>query len=165
MQFGVNPQPSLTFPFYWYSFLQRLNHPNIVKLHGVTAGSVETNVASGKECGFFIVVDRLFETLEGRIEKWHNESEEKANAGLISRLSGESKEKKREELKERIRVAYAIADAMEYLHSLDILFRDLKPGKYSLEGWRFFRSTLDLTVSDAYRYPMQTTLVLMRMEW
>ena len=72
---------------------------------------------------------------------------------------------KREELKERIRVAYAIADAMEYLHSLDILFRDLKPGKYSLEGWRFFRSTLDLTVSDAYRYPMQTTLVLMRMEW
>ena len=50
------------------NFLGKLNHKNIVKLHGVTAGSVETNVASGKECGFFIVVDMLTENLENKIK-------------------------------------------------------------------------------------------------
>lgn len=52
--------PPSTLPF--SSFLHTLNHPNIVKLHGVTSGSVETAVAAGKECGYFIVVDRLYKT-------------------------------------------------------------------------------------------------------
>ena len=58
------------------SFLEALDHPHIIKLHGVTAGSVETSFASGKECGFFIVVDRLYDTLEKRIENWRDEKEE-----------------------------------------------------------------------------------------
>lgn len=108
-----------------FSFLQQLSHPNIVKLHGVTAGSVETNVASGRECGFFIVVDRLYETLEERIDKWRLENEASGNRNIITRLSKEHREKKKQELKERIRIAASIANAMEYLHSKNIVFRDL----------------------------------------
>lgn len=111
------------------SFLQNLNHKHIVKLHGVTAGSVETNVASGKECGFFIVVDRLVDTLEERLEMWRDENEaQRENAVGLRLLRSSDKQRKRAELLERIQIAYAIADAMEYLHdTVGIVFRDLKP--------------------------------------
>jgi serine/threonine protein kinase len=111
------------------SFLQHLNHKHIVKLHGVTAGSVETNVASGKECGFFIVVDRLVDTLEERLEMWRDENEaQRENAVGLRLLRSSDKQRKRAELLERIQIAYAIADAMEYLHdTVGIVFRDLKP--------------------------------------
>mmetsp|Transcript_37087 Transcript_37087/g.77068 ORF Transcript_37087/g.77068 Transcript_37087/m.77068 type:complete len:525 (-) Transcript_37087:465-2039(-) len=110
-------------------FLQTLNHPNIVKLHGLTAGSVESNVASGKECGFFIVVDRLYDTLEHKIDTWRKADIEACKAGGTGGFQkrSERRENKRAELVERCEIAISIAKAMEYLHSLNIIFRDLKP--------------------------------------
>lgn len=117
------------------NFLATLKHPTIVTLHGVTAGSVETNVASGKECGFFIVIDRLYDTLERRIEKWKEESE-KNSGGMMYRLSHDFREKRKAALDERLKAAYEIADVMQYLHSQNIVFRDLKPDNigYDKEG-------------------------------
>lgn len=105
-------------------FLQTLSHPNIVKLHGVTAGSVETNVASGKECGFFIVVDRLFDTLEKRLEMWRAEKDESSD-NFLTRMSDSYKEKKKAELMERVNISLSIAEAIGYLHEKGIVFRDL----------------------------------------
>jgi serine/threonine protein kinase len=107
-------------------FLSKLEHPNIIKLHSVTAGSVASNVSSGKEAGFFLVLDRLVGTLEQRIERWRVKAEE-VPSSLFYRLSKDYKETQKTMLKEKLEVALEIATVMEYLHDLDIAFRDLKP--------------------------------------
>eukprot|EP00934_Nitzschia_sp_Nitz4_P000585 Nitzschia sp. Nitz4//scaffold190_size42200//30078//33516//NITZ4_007394-RA/size42200-processed-gene-0.52-mRNA-1//-1//CDS//3329540150//585//frame0 len=115
-------------------FLSLFDHPNIVKLHGVTAGTMESNVSSGKDAGFFLVVDRLVETLEDRIERWKHQSEELSHRSLFYRLSKEYKEKQNNLLVERIETALKVAVVIEYLHDQNILFRDLKPDNIGFDA-------------------------------
>jgi hypothetical protein len=89
-------------------FLAQLNHPNIITLHGVTAGSVENNLSKGVECGYFLIVDKLVEGLDARIERWKHE-QEKIPHGIFSRMSKEYKETQRLKLQQRLAVALQIA--------------------------------------------------------
>eukprot|EP00581_Thalassiosira_minuscula_P005551 CAMPEP_0183735070 /NCGR_PEP_ID=MMETSP0737-20130205/45562_1 /TAXON_ID=385413 /ORGANISM="Thalassiosira miniscula, Strain CCMP1093" /LENGTH=1451 /DNA_ID=CAMNT_0025968719 /DNA_START=307 /DNA_END=4662 /DNA_ORIENTATION=+ len=90
------------------AMLASLDHPNIVKLHGRAAGSVSKSFKLTD--GYFILLDRLEDTLEDRIIRWNKTFSRRAPPSL-----------------KQINVACSIANAVSYLHSKKILFRDLKP--------------------------------------
>ena len=114
-------------------FLARLNHPNIIQLHAVTEGSVEKNISAGEDGGFFIILNRLDETLEERMVRWRSEADE-VPSSLFYRLSRDYKEKQRALLRGRVQVALEISKVMEYLHGLNIVFRDLKPDNVGFDS-------------------------------
>jgi len=101
-------------------YLSRLNHMNILKIHGWSYGGINS-FSNGKHDGYFLILERLYETLEDRVEAWRNEHIIHGNG------NGRIQENLIEQLLARTRVAHGIASAVEYLHSKNIVFRDLKP--------------------------------------
>lgn len=106
--------------------LSAFDHPNIIKMHGITAGSIMDNIAQGTECSFFLVVDRLCDTLDNRMEAWKGKSER--YSFLLYRATRDPRgTKRRAQLVERLRVALDLARAVQYLHDNSVAFRDIKP--------------------------------------
>jgi len=91
--------------------LASLAHPHIVTLHGLASGRVGD--------GYFILIDKLKDTLDNCIRKW-------------SRWKKFS-DKTWPSSPSQIKVTCAIADALAYLHSKDIAFRDLKPANVGFD--------------------------------
>lgn len=107
--------------------LSRLEHPNIVEIYGVKEGSVKDSV---NKKDYFIVEELLENSLENRLDDW---------SGQFARglFVGRKIRSKHGKLLCRLEsVALGIANAMKYLHSKRIAFRDLNPSKiqYSKDG-------------------------------
>jgi len=97
-------------------FLAILRHPHIVKMRGLTSGGfIKANS--------FIIMDRLYDTLEVRLQKW------KKLQGRYTSILGccnGGKEKYIELMAEKVVTALDLSNAMEYMHGLNIMYRDLK---------------------------------------
>ena len=99
-------------------FLSVVDHPHIIKMRGIGA------------CGmnhpdYFLILDRLYDTLEARISKWKLESK-KANS-MMNKLKKKSSDKSKELLETKLIYAYDLMGAIEYLHKKGLIYRDLKP--------------------------------------
>ncbi len=94
--------------------------------------------------GYFIILDRLMATLTGRIDEWMDECRSITSAmttaadgsppsPINDALDMPFETDLREHLHKRLKVAYCIADALEYLHSRHVVFRDLKPANVGFD--------------------------------
>ena len=99
-------------------FLSVVDHPHIIKMRGLGACGM-TNP------DYFIVLDRLYDTLEARIPKWKLETK-KANS-VMNKMKKKSTEKNMEILETKLGYAYDLMGAIEYLHKKGLIYRDLKP--------------------------------------
>ena len=117
-------------------FLSVLQHPNIIKLRGISL--MESSGFQQGPKGYFLIIDRLEETLDNRIAKWKGATKPSRRS---SRLLIKSTKKNDEEdgsaakqlLSQQLNVVLQIAAAMVYLHEKNIIFRDLKPANVGFD--------------------------------
>lgn len=109
------------------SFLHAISHPNIISFHGVLLSHVEVSTTRCKEFAYSVVVDRLQVTLDKCIDEW-NEGEDKYQCSFCkSLISSQYRKDMNKKLSKRLGIALSIAQAMECIHSMNIVYRDLKP--------------------------------------
>ena len=107
------------------TFLSVLTHPHIIKMRAFGSGGMFMPK------GYFIVLDRLYDTLEARIKTW-NRNAKKARSFTNKIIKKKTTMLEEELIAVKLSYAYDLMGAIEYLHKNKLVYRDLKPESESL---------------------------------
>ena len=136
--------------------LERLFHPNIVKMRG-TSTSVNERSAE-----FFFLMDRLYGTLQDKILVWKEELPKPG--GVFKRLLGKSSPETTKQLANsfltRITVAYDLSSAFSYMHKRHLVYRDIKQDNIGFDvrgDVKIFDFGISKGLSDALRARDEST--------
>mmetsp|Transcript_12402 Transcript_12402/g.17310 ORF Transcript_12402/g.17310 Transcript_12402/m.17310 type:complete len:259 (+) Transcript_12402:14-790(+) len=94
-----------------------LCHPNIIKMRGLAEGDVLRH-------GYFVILDRLYGTLVDKMDEWAKEK--KIHNKIIFKTKS-NKNHLHELLMDQMVTAFDLAAAFRYLHSMNLVYRDIKP--------------------------------------
>lgn len=91
---------------------------------------------SGRHHDYFLIIDRLPESLEDRMFTWRNDIRKYQAKLKIPWARKKFGDKIQAQFGRRLKVAYDIVSALEYMHDRRIINRDIKPGNagFSVHG-------------------------------
>ena len=113
------------------SLLKNLSHPSIQRLRGESIGMAEAYYQMGRYDAFFLILDRVEETLVQRIRKWRTRYQRFKWQSLNGSIR---KKKTRRFLVERLLVVSEIADAVKYMHDHDICHGNIRHDQIGFDG-------------------------------
>ena len=99
-------------------FLACLNHSNIIKMRGVAGKPLSPN--------FGIVLDRLYMTLENKMDRWTEEYNMAKSGGFCGCFQSVDARENTRLILAAITVAYDLSCAMRYIHGNNLIYRDIK---------------------------------------
>jgi serine/threonine protein kinase len=114
--------------------LLAIDHPNIIALRGWSYGGVK-EYEHGLHTGFFIVLDRLTESLDERMSLWRTAFKKYSSRKMMPWAKQKNASKLEVLLEDRLKVLLEITSAMQYMHDRRIIYRDMKSSNVGFDLW------------------------------
>lgn len=108
--------------------LRAMDHPNIIGIRGWNYAGADA-FRSMLYSDYFLIMDRLTENLDERIEEWRGYLRKCRSRSVFPWFKQKSISKMYNLFRARIQVAHDLASAIEYMHDRRIINRDIKSGK------------------------------------